>query len=212
MVTHKWLSEFCLLANKEILNFYESRSSCVFSTAVVCDAMSRLGIKAEPLRVTAGVFPDAQDKYASILGGEGNGERQPASEPNMWKGHLVSLVEDRFLVDTTLDQVNDVHPHLGAVPCVIYLPDTEWGKPSHFPGYCWTGLLSLFPGATVRYSKIPRQNGWKHAGDFRPCRRKEIVERLIRLACALETRPRGAGERRSSSLACAILNECFQGV
>jgi hypothetical protein len=178
--TQKILAAFCLLANREIFNYYGSRASCVFSTAVVCDVLRRFNIQAEPLRVTAAVFP-SEKGAGCILGSEGDGTRGPRSGPDMWKGHLVSLVEEKFLVDTTLDQVRDNHPGIIVEPCVIHLPDTEWFRsPCSTRGYHWT-VLTLFPGSVVRYSSFPRQNGWKNAGDFRPCRRKKIVERLVRM-------------------------------
>jgi hypothetical protein len=174
-----FLSKFCLLANREILDFYGTRGSCIFSTAVVCDVLNHLGIASIPLRVTAAAFRPDPHKTGCVLGSEGDGTRRLAARRDHWYGHLVSLVEEKFLMDTTLDQMNDHHPEIGATPCVIYLPGTEWNNE---PG-CWTGLLTMFGnGSTLRYSKFHRQNGWKSAGDFRPRRRREIVQSLLGMA------------------------------
>src|SRR6478672_4525247 len=99
---HETLIEFCQLANREILKFYGDRASCVFSTGVCCDVLNHFNIKAEPLRVTAAVFSD-DGTVATMLGSDGCGQRMKAASPNRWNGHLVSLVEDEYLLDSTLD-------------------------------------------------------------------------------------------------------------
>src|SRR6516165_7780624 len=124
MINQSQLSEFCLLANASILEFYDSRASCIFSTAVVCEVLNHFGIQAAPLRVKAVVWPaDADPRVCGCtLGSDGNGTRMPAAHRDCWHGHLVSLVQAEFLVDTTLDQANDVHPYLAVSPCAIYSP------------------------------------------------------------------------------------------
>jgi hypothetical protein len=174
---------FCLLANREIFRYYGSHHSCVFSTGVICELLAHFGIKAEPLRVEAGIFPDDRKLPGCVLGSSGDGTRRPAAKPDHWQGHLVSLVENRYLIDTTLDQADR---HLNARPVVIDLTRTTWFKPNLRSGQC-TGLLRLWDGVLVRYSPAPRQVGWKHAGDFRPRRRREIAARLIELAEPLFT-------------------------
>jgi hypothetical protein len=37
----------------------------------------------------------------------------------MWHGHLAAVIDGIYLMDTTLDQTNVGHPHLGAKPVVI---------------------------------------------------------------------------------------------
>lgn len=140
--------------------------------------LTQFGIKAEPLRATTDILPENGDGV--ILGSDGDGVKRPAAKPGYWKGHLVSLVEDQYLIDTTLDQINSRRFCTVAKPVVIYLPDTNWWD-QRWPEYHRTGRLSLFPGFTVRYQKFHGQNGWKSAGDFRPGRRKEIVEQLIEM-------------------------------
>jgi hypothetical protein len=179
------LTDFVLLANRSILEFYGKPDSCVFSTGVICDTLRAQGLKAEPLRVTAAVFPDRQDLFACVLGSDGDGERRAAAAPGGWWGHLVTLVADRFVLDSTLDQVNDHHPHLKATPVAIDLTETKWFTaptgPPPLPQDPWTGLLPLFPSTLTRYSKYPLQRGWKSAGDWRRKKdREEMVKRLLR--------------------------------
>jgi len=71
--------------------------------------------------------PDDRKSHGGIvLGHIGGGTRRPATGPDKWKGHLVTLVEDIFLVDSTFDQVNLGRPDLRAQPLVLDLRQTKW--------------------------------------------------------------------------------------
>ena len=182
---HAQLTAFCVLANKEILRHYGSRGSCIFSAATICEVLTHFGIKAEPLRVEAGIFPDEPKLHGCVLGSIGDGTRRPAAKKDMWRGHLASLVSDQYLIDTTLDQANTGR-HLHVKPIVIDLRTTKWFDPDPpWIGESWTGLLTPWPGVQVRYTRFPRQAGWKNAGDFRPRRRREIVATLIKAAAPI---------------------------
>jgi hypothetical protein len=178
------LSEFCAIANRVIRQYYGAPDSCVFSTGVVCDVLRHYGLEAELLRVEAALFHDDRERYGCILGALPKGSRQSAATKDMWAGHLVSLVVGQYLVDTTLDQVNTKYPWLKARPLVIDLHATKWNEPDPPFGCPWTGCLRPWPElpVTVRFTRYPRQNGWKYAGDYQPCRRKQIVPKLIEAA------------------------------
>jgi hypothetical protein len=134
-----------------------------------------------PCGLEAAVFRESGP--GCILGAIGDGSRRRAAGPGMWRGHLVAVIrdlggDDEYLIDTTLDQVNDDHSWLDARPCVVYLPHTSWHEPPRWEGaFKWTGNMHLFGNGTL--CEIYRQNGWKSAGDFRPNCRKRLVERLV---------------------------------
>ena len=183
MVSYAQLSDFCLLTNRLIRRHYGKPDCCVFATGVNCEVLQYFELKAEPLRVETSIFPDDRKLYGCVLGGIGDGTRRPAAKRDMWYGHLVSLVEDNFLLDSTLDQANKGNRRLNVKPLVIDLRATQWFDPNPpWIGAPWTGLLTPWPGVQVRYTRFPRQTGWKNAGDFRPRRRRGIVETLIKLA------------------------------
>lgn len=173
------LTSFCQLANCEIRAWSGIINTCILSTATVCEVLAHFSLKAEPLRVTAGLFHDDPKKYGCVLGSPGDGTRQPAAKADHWNGHLVSIVENRYLIDTTLDQVNTDHPYLGATPIVIDLQATEWFQISPRIGFPYTGLMRLFPDVLVRYQEYHNQKGFRSASDFRARKRREIVGRLI---------------------------------
>ncbi len=136
---------------------------------------NKIRMEAEAKRVAKRVglsvkyFRNLGFNLRDVLGGT----RRTAAKPGCWSGHLVSLINDRYLMDTTLDQVD------GGEPCVIDLRETEWFKPErpYAPGP-WTGILDMLE-VEIRYVQFRRQNGWKYAEDFRPSRRKAEVVDLI---------------------------------
>ena len=138
-------------------------------------------LKTEPLRVEAAIFPDDRKLYGCLLGAIGDGSRQAAAKQGMWKGHLAALIENVYLLDSTFDQVNIGRRYLRAKPLVIDLRTTKWFNPDPPYDCPWTGCLAMFD-ATVRFTRFPRQAGWQHASDFRPRRRRVVVEKLIDLA------------------------------
>jgi hypothetical protein len=182
MASYEQLSAFCVLANKMIRNHYGRPDSCIYSAGVVCDVLTHFGIRAEPLRVEAAIFPNIRQHGGVVLGSLGDGTRRPAAKPDCWHGHLCTLVENVYLVDTTFDQVNVGRPELKAGPVTLDLRETKWFDPSPpWRGCPWTGCLSIFD-STVRYTRYPRQVGFKSAGDFQPSRRRRLVPELIALA------------------------------
>jgi hypothetical protein len=142
---------------------------------------AHFGIRAEPLRVEAAIFPNDRNITALCLGTwatEHDAQRPlpmlgSDTFPRSWKGI--------YLLDTTFDQVNVGRPDLRAEPPVIDLRETKWFDPNPPLNCPWTGCLSMF-GSVVRYTRFPRQVGFKSAGDFRPLRCREVVGRLIALA------------------------------
>ena len=123
------LSAFCALANKAIRKDYGRPDCCVFATGVCVEVLTHFGIKAEPLRVEAAIFPNDRKHHGVVLGSFGDGSRQPAAAPDKWRGHLCTLVADVYLLDTTFDQVNVGRPDLRAEPLVIDLRRTKWFDP-----------------------------------------------------------------------------------
>jgi hypothetical protein len=131
------------------------------------------------------IFPNARKHGGVVLGHLGDGTRRAAAKPDCWHGHLCSIVEGVYLLDTTFDQVNVGRPDLRAEPLVIDLRRTKWFDPSPpWRGCPWTGCLEMFD-AVVRYTKAEKQRGFKSAGDFQPSRRRRLVPELIALAIGI---------------------------
>jgi len=154
------LSKFCLLSNKIILAFYGDRGSCIFSTGVVCDVLTHYGFAARPLRVEAAVFDTKPGGRGVSLGRIHSDIRRKTAGEGAWHGHLVSLVDHEYLIDTTLDQANDTEPKLRAEPVVIHLPTTDWFLCEDPKSYRYhrTGIC-LFLSGQIRPCATPNTQG-----------------------------------------------------
>ena len=149
----------------------------MYSTGVVCEVLTHFGFQAEPIRVETGLFHDDPKSYGCVLGSSGDGTRRPAAGKDMWAGHLCSIINRIYLLDSTVDQANKDHPHLHAQPIVIDLRTTKWFDPRSSLARGSRGLACCAlwnNGTQVRYTQHHRQAGWKSAGDFRLCRRREV--------------------------------------
>jgi len=165
MVSSGPLFDICMAVNRAIRTPEGKTNFCVLAAAAARDILRAKGWKAEVLRVEAAVFPDDRTRYGAILGSDGDGRRRPAAAPGMWWGHLVAIAEDRWILDPTLDQS-------GLAPPVVI----------EFPDWWLAGKQTIFVPSTygeIRYTAFPGRGGYKSAPDFRPCRRRGIVESVI---------------------------------
>ena len=69
-------------------------------------ALQNIIVGSKVVRVTAGIFPTDRTIYGTVLGSEGDGTFRPKAKKGHWHGHCCVLVEDTWLLDPTLDQVN----------------------------------------------------------------------------------------------------------
>lgn len=134
-----------LLVNETAFDYYENRSSCIASSYCLSYVLNELGFKAYPIKVTAFIHPKSGG-HGSCLGRE-IGDRLPPSTPGMWHGHLIVMVNDKWLSDPTLDQCCNefMHPE----PAVF-----DFGKPEH--------TSVDFADCEGWYRIDRRQTGFKH--------------------------------------------------
>ena len=102
-----------------------SRDSCIASTRVTIEVMNHFGIPAKPLPVFTAVYnaayalrykamgnrwpkdEDELERWHAECGAQsiGIGYHEGPPEAGKWPGHLVAVVNNRFLVDASVDQV-----------------------------------------------------------------------------------------------------------
>jgi len=169
VLTWEPLVRACLITNRCAAELHNGDlDTCILTSAALRDVLPYLGYPAEVMRVKAFVWPSSKKGRGCSLGsgGDGNG-RKPKAPPGTWYGHLVAVV-DNVLLDPTLDQVNTDHPWLGATPMVVRFRDpTGFVVP--------TGTK----GAGVSYTLYPGRGGFKSAPDFRPGRRRLLVDTVL---------------------------------
>jgi hypothetical protein len=163
-----------ITANQIAVKFNGSRDTCILTSFALHDVLQRLGHNSRPLRIEAAVFPDDRKLCGTILGGITSDYRRRAASPGKWWGHLAVLVEDKWLLDPTLDQANKrAWPQAMRVgPLAVQLSEKFWAERG--------SIMVQTNGCTIRFSPHQRQNGFANAGDARPSHWKPLADRILR--------------------------------
>jgi hypothetical protein len=163
------------IANRVAVEFNDgSRDTCVLTSFALHNVLQRLGYNSRPLRIEAAVFPDDRKLCGTVLGGWSEPGSRRAASPGMWRGHLAVVVEDDWLLDATIDQANKKEwPRSMRVgPLTVKLSEKFWAE--------YGSILVRTNSCTVRFSPLPRQNGFAHAGDARPSHWRPLADRILR--------------------------------
>jgi hypothetical protein len=171
------LREINAIANELAFEETGVRNTCIYTSAALCDALVRLGYRARMLRVEAAYYPPC-DCCGGVLGFRGDGTRQTAAAPGMWGGHVAVVVDETYLLDPTLDQLEGAEPFAGAVT-----PEFLAGKTCMFwfEGVGYSTVPKGARGPMTRYLAFPNRRGWKRASAFR-CSRRRLVEKIVQSA------------------------------
>jgi hypothetical protein len=164
---------------RPVMRKFMVAASCIGSARTTIEVMRTYGLRAVEIPVCY-AFQVPSRKYARI-GGFSEAERaemrakcstwyDEPSEDGSWNGHLIVLVEDRWLLDPSLDQVES--PQFGVpAPCDIFVVDTvgqEWDPNEQFRINLGL-ILDNDDKATLTYRRIEdtsyRETGaWNDAG------------------------------------------------
>jgi len=148
------------LANRISVQILGTRDNCILVSTMLNQLLTDLGYNSRLVRITAAMFPDNRNQHGTVLGSEGDGTRCQKAEKGMWHGHLGVMVDEKWLLDPTLDQID------GLKPVVIRLSQNG-------------GTYYRVNKSTVRHTIYPKQVGFKWAGDARPCRWKDIYNSIL---------------------------------
>lgn len=172
-------------ARPEILKYFRN-DSCIASTAVGVDVLNHLGIFAEPLPVRTLIFNapfanrisneklvnfDQVENWTKEDGSYSVGIGLGSKQPNKWAGHLVVLVEKKFLLDLSIDQANRSQYNINLEPFCIEV-DKKF----------LTGSAKVFELKECVVSiEILLNNGYISSPDWIfSGRRKEIVDSTLK--------------------------------
>lgn len=173
-------------ARPKILKEYRA-DSCIASTAICVDVLTRLGILAEPLAVRlmifnqpfvarieqTGIFPKGDEikEWTAEDGSYSVGIGFGPAQPGKWPGHLVAIAEKKYLIDISVDQAN--RPIYGMEFKPIFIEVEE----EFFSG---TPRVFSYNGCTFRYDAIPQNLGYQSSPDWTFAgRRTKIVESTL---------------------------------
>ena len=171
MTDNGTFQELVTTANRVAFEFNGARDTCILTSFALHDALRRLGYSSRPLRIEAAVFPFDRKLCGIILGSVNRG---PAASARMWRGHLAGVVDDDWLLDATLDQVNKREwPRAMRVgPLAVRLSEKFWAE---------YGSISVQTNdCGVRFSPYPRQVGFANAGDARPSHWRPLADQIFR--------------------------------
>lgn len=162
MDTKTLLRVFGGCARREIRRYFLSKS-CVASTAAAMDVMEHYGRDSRPWEVCARVVVPPYDIELGCY---------PAGSEETVGGHLVALVEDAFLVDASLGQVND-RTEVPIAPSVFVgelLP----------PGAAVREKYEFkIPSGTVSYRSRPMSRNYRSLPDWGPSPERDYVKAAI---------------------------------
>lgn len=103
---------------------YMKRNSCISATRITCICLDTLGFKVEPLPTKFYVeMPRLNLAYTS---GVSRSEVRHCRgyqlrEPEGWNGHLVTLVNSRWIIDSAFDQIGAVFASHVKIPAELPL-------------------------------------------------------------------------------------------
>ena len=156
-----------------------SARSCISSTRLAVEYLRGRNIKAEPLTVRAHVLSPAMvekiNQYGGLpedkatidrwyeesdqVWGIGLGMSEIPAEAGNWPGHLVALVENKYLLDLSIDQASRPERGLLLEPFFIEVPSD----------FLQGGGISVAAtsGAELHYWARPADKSFLQAGDWR---------------------------------------------
>jgi hypothetical protein len=105
--TFREFKAIVIMANRVAREFNDGDlDTCVLTSYALAAALTDLGYAdARPVRVEAGTFPDDPKLYGAVIGRRGLGR----ARDGYWWGHLVVCIGQSWLLDPTLDQINDAN-------------------------------------------------------------------------------------------------------
>jgi hypothetical protein len=176
--TTEKFNAIAILANRVARGFNDGDlGTCVLTSYALAAALTDLGYDdARPVRVEAGSFPDDRKLHGVVLGGSPPRRR---ARDGYWWGHLVVCIGQSWLLDPTLDQINDANgtqwadAGVGVEPVAAPLTPEFWDLDLHHQ--VWVH----FPAVRTRYTLVP-QKGFARAGDARPSHWRPLAKEITR--------------------------------
>lgn len=150
-----FLSALTSIANKATRNMFGATDCCILTSHALNNVLGDFKKQSRIVRITAHVFPKSIKHHGAALGWDGDGTRRSKAGKGMWHGHAGVLVDERWLLDATLDQVNNDVIQVGPVAIELDLDPGE-------------SFLFELGNCDVRYHMYRgKQDGFMHAPDAR---------------------------------------------
>ena len=179
------LRELITVARGEILRTY-SRDSCIASTRILIELLEAQRAPARALVVRCAVLnraahemmrrgtPEPGSEEWLAAGGWGLGIGYPGEQlPGRWVGHLVAILEERVLVDLSLDQANRPARGIELAPLIAQV-DAKFLRGRR-------PIMGDFGETFVRYEADPNNRSYEVSRDWHmPERHGPTISRICR--------------------------------
>ncbi len=180
----KVLEALTQIAPKAIARTY-NYYCCVAATRIVIEVLKKFHFKdLKPLVVEANVFNETyvkkgrtpeSDEEAQAWLAEGawhvviGDKKQELEDKKMWPGHLVTAVNDKYIVDLSIEQATRPHKNIHMAPLASVVPE-EFVKQSDRCGL-------MFNNCLVVYVSHPEDKSYEKAKDWWD---KKACEELVK--------------------------------
>jgi hypothetical protein len=174
-LTPEWLTRFVTAVRRTVITEYAAERSCIATARVAIATARYFGISAEPLacsvRASSRLFETTGGAEGHSVQVVGSGVLEPAT--NGWDGHLVAILDRRFLVDGSADQFSRPGKMMIVEPMVVELP--EWPLTGGISGANQHGVV-------MRYWPMADQRSFRNSPDWHARRPKirTVVAHAIR--------------------------------
>jgi hypothetical protein len=183
-----------MLANRVAWGFTGGYlDTCILTSYALAAALTDLGYA----RVEAGSFPDDKKLRGVVLGSPGEpGSPRRRARTGYWSGHLAVCIGQSWLLDPTLDQINDAHgtrwadAGVGVEPVAASLSPEFWDLdlPPH-QRLVWVRSSTV----ATRYWLMP-QKGFAWLENTRPSHWRPLAKGITRWLEQTQQCPKRIGE------------------
>jgi hypothetical protein len=170
-LTPEWLACYVKTVRRAVLTEWPAYRSCIASTRVAVEVAGYFGVPVVPIAFAVDYFTqsflDSKGTEGACVGVDGTGGLTPAT--GGWDGHLVPILDRRWLCDVSADQFS--RPGRLLVPGPSILPLEAWPITEPLGAENEHGVL-------CRYKVMDNQSSWRKAPDWvghQPMRRRAVA-------------------------------------
>jgi hypothetical protein len=170
------LYEILRCVNHVALTAQDCRNTCLVTSCALRDVLAALQIPAKLLCVSPTVHAPNPDngKYLRI---QLRDDVSPVSSETCeyWPGHLVVVAFGKYLMDPTLDALNEIHPYVGARPFLGQVSTAFLAGDEPY-----IALIGEW-GSTVTYTALPDCQGYESLHTYDLDSRRKIGDLALRM-------------------------------
>lgn len=193
-------SRFALLSRDDVI-----RESCIASTKITQEVLRAIGVHSRPLVVSVNIFnqPMARRLAAGQVPIPGNAGRwfeedgswsvgvahDADPQPGAFSAHMTLIADNRFLVDSSLDQMSRPHRGINLAPVVIRFATSEAAAKFTQGGAANREGTENDEGTVIIYEAHPNDRSYRDSNDWKKWQERyaEEVAKASRVMRAVDS-------------------------